>query len=332
MVEAMDLAVGQVMEKLDELGLAENTLVLFTSDNGCAPQARIHDLKAKGHDVSGGLRGNKADLYDGGVRVPFLARWPDRARPAESGQLVCLTDLFATFAELVDADVPAHAAEDSFSFASALLSRPGVPTRLVRDAVVLHSAFGSFAIREGEWKLALCAGSGGWSTPVNFDAEAAGLPMTQLYHIGGADRGERTNLQAEQPERVQRLEVRLREIVAAGRSTPGPRASRVPRSSTIDTRVGFMPGTADATRDWMAPTWLRGRRPVSRSLSTTEALGSSRSRLNTSRRGMERCTRAPETGPSDPMVRASSPSRARTRLRFWTKLVAPSALDWSKTS
>jgi hypothetical protein len=118
-----------------------------------------------------------------------------------------------------------HAAEDSFSFASALLSRPGVPTRPVRDAVVLHSAFGSFAIREGEWKLALCAGSGGWSTPVNFDAEAAGLPMTQLYHIGGADRGERTNLQAEQPERVQRLEVRLREIVAAGRSTPGPRAS-----------------------------------------------------------------------------------------------------------
>ena len=220
-----DAAIGQLLAALERSGVADNTLFILTSDNGCAPQARIHDLKAKGHDVSGGLRGNKADLYDGGVRVPFLARWPDRARPAESGQLVCLTDLFATFAELVDADVPAHAAEDSFSFAPALLSRPGAPPRPVRDAVVLHSAFGSFAIREGEWKLALCAGSGGWSTPVNFDAEAAGLPMTQLYHIGGADRGERTNLQAEQPERVQRLEARLREIVAAGRSTPGPRAS-----------------------------------------------------------------------------------------------------------
>lgn len=122
-----DAAIGQLLAALERSGVADNTLFILTSDNGCAPQARIHDLKAKGHDVSGGLRGNKADLYDGGVRVPFLARWPDRARPAESGQLICLTDLFATFAELVDADVPAHAAEDSFSFAPALLSRPGAP-------------------------------------------------------------------------------------------------------------------------------------------------------------------------------------------------------------
>lgn len=220
-----DAAIGQLLAALERSGVADNTLFILTSDNGCAPQARIHDLKAKGHDVSGGLRGNKADLYDGGVRVPFLARWPDRVRPAVSGQLVCLTDLFATFADLVGADVPADAAEDSFSFASALLSSPEASTRPVRDAVVLHSAFGSFAIREGEWKLALCAGSGGWSAPVNYDAEQAGLPLTQLYHIGGDDRGERNNRQAEQPERVQRLESRLREIVAAGRSTPGPRAA-----------------------------------------------------------------------------------------------------------
>jgi len=220
-----DAAIGQVLAALERSGVAENTLVIVTSDNGCAPQARIHDLKAKGHDVSGGLRGHKADLYDGGVRVPFLARWPERVRPAVSGQLVCLTDLFATVAELVGAASPEGAAEDSFSFAPALLARPPAPGQPVRDAVVLHSAFGSFAIREGEWKLALCAGSGGWSAPVNYDAEQAGLPPTQLYHIGGDDRGERNNRQAEQPERVQRLESRLREIVAAGRSTPGPRAT-----------------------------------------------------------------------------------------------------------
>lgn len=219
-----DAAIGQLLATLERSGEAENTLLIVTSDNGCAPQARIHDLKAKGHDVSGGLRGNKADLYDGGVRVPFLVRWPERVRPAVSGQLVCLTDLFATFAEVVGARVPHDAAEDSFSFASALLARAPVPGQPVRDAVVLHSAFGSFAIREGDWKLALCAGSGGWSAPVNYDAEQAGLPMTQLYHIGGADRGERNNLEAQQPERVQRLESRLREIVAAGRSTPGPQA------------------------------------------------------------------------------------------------------------
>ncbi len=240
-----DAAIGQLLAALERSGVADNTLFILTSDNGCAPQARIHDLKAKGHDVSGGLRGNKADLYDGGVRVPFLARWPDRVPPAESGQLVCLTDLFATFAELVGADVPTDAAEDSFSFASALLSRSGAPTRPARDAVVLHSAFGSFAIREGEWKLALCAGSGGWSAPVNFDAEAAGLPMTQLYHIGGADRGERTNLQAEQPERVRQLEARLREIVAAGRSTLGPRASNAVevalRKPSLQTQRGRAP-------------------------------------------------------------------------------------------
>ena len=214
-----DWAVGEVLAALDRAGVARDTLLFFTSDNGCSPQARIDDLHDKGHAVSGPLRGYKADVFDGGHRVPFFVRWPARIKAAVSSQLVCLTDIFATCAEVVGAPVPASAGEDSFSLLGNLLGTG----QSARDAVVHHTVSGAFAIRQGPWKLALCPGSGGWSAPRDPEAVKRGLPDTQLYRIADGDIAEQKNLVTENPERVAQLTKLLERIIADGRSTPGPR-------------------------------------------------------------------------------------------------------------
>jgi arylsulfatase A-like enzyme len=214
-----DWAVGEVLGALERAGVARDTLVVFTSDNGCSPQARIEVLAEKGHAVNGPLRGHKADVFDGGHRVPFLVRWPARVPPAVSDQLVCLTDVFATCAEIVGANLPAEAGEDSFSFLGALTGRRAGSAR---TSVVHHTINGAFAIREGAWKLALCPGSGGWSAPRDPEAVRQGLPDTQLYRIGGDDLAERRNVYRENPDIVTRLTALLEQLVADGRSTPGP--------------------------------------------------------------------------------------------------------------
>lgn len=220
-----DWAVGEVLAALDRAGIANDTLVILTSDNGCSPLAKIDVLREKGHAVSGPLRGHKADVFDGGHRVPFLVRWPARVKPAVSDQLVCLTDVFATCAEITGASMPANTAEDSFSFLGNLTGRG----RSARDAVVHHTISGAFAIRQGPWKLALCPGSGGWSTPRDAEARKKGLPDTQLYRIGGGDLAEQKNVVAENPAVVARLTQLLEQIVANGRSTPGaPQQNAVP--------------------------------------------------------------------------------------------------------
>ncbi|WP_414660835.1 sulfatase family protein [Horticoccus sp. 23ND18S-11] len=220
-----DAAVGEVLAALDRAGVADNTLVIFTSDNGCSPSAKIEVLQEKGHAVSGPLRGHKADAFDGGHRVPFFVRWPARVKPAVSDQLVCLTDVFATCAEIVGARLPANAAEDSFSF---LANLTGTGTS-ARESVVHHTITGAFAIRQGPWKLALCPGSGGWSAPRDPEARKQGLPETQLYRIADGDLAEEKNVYAQHPEIVARLTKLLEQQVAAGRTTPGaPQPNAVP--------------------------------------------------------------------------------------------------------
>jgi len=210
-----DGALGEVLAALDTNGVAENTLVIFTSDNGCAPYIGVDKLEKLGHFPSADLRGYKADIFDGGHRIPFIARWPGKIRPgAQSGQLISLTDLMATCAEIVGAKLPDNAGEDSVNILPALT---GTADKPVREAVVHHSINGKFAIRQGNWKLELCSGSGGWSNPKD---GAPGLPPLQLYDMT-RDVGEQTNLQAEHPEVVARLTKLLEEYVAEGRSTPG---------------------------------------------------------------------------------------------------------------
>ncbi|MBN2508310.1 MAG: arylsulfatase [Verrucomicrobia bacterium] len=214
-----DAAIGEVLNALDHANLTSNTLVFAASDNGCSPQAGFNELAAKGHHPSAGFRGHKADIFDGGHRIPFLARWPGRIPPGSTtDQLACLADLMATCADLLDTPLPPNAGEDSISLLPALLGHPLTP---LREAVVHHSINGSFAIRQGPWKLALCPDSGGWSAPKPGSAAARGLPPVQLYNLA-ADPGEQTNLHAQHPEIVERLTRLLETYVRNGRSTPGP--------------------------------------------------------------------------------------------------------------
>lgn len=213
-----DAAVGSILEALDKLELTANTLIIFTADNGCSPEADFPELAKSGHHPGGRFRGHKADLFEGGHRVPFLARWPAKVAAGSTyPHPVCLTDLFATCASIIDAGVPDDAAEDSFDLLPALT---GATTKPVRESVIHHSINGSFAIREGKWKLLLCPDSGGWSVPKPDSPEAASLPPIQLYNLE-ADPGERLNLAEAQPETVARLLAILERDVARGRSTPG---------------------------------------------------------------------------------------------------------------
>jgi arylsulfatase A-like enzyme len=213
-----DAGIGQVLDSLERNGLAENTLVILTSDNGCSPQARYEELLPKGHHPSHVFRGHKADIYEGGHHIPFIARWPAKVKAgSRSDQLLCLTDLMATCAEILGTRLADNAGEDSVSFLSALLGQEQQP---LREAVVHHSINGSFAIRQGKWKLALCAGSGGWSAPRPGRDDTSGLPPVQLFDLS-ADIGEQRNVQAEHPEVVAQLTVLLARYVAEGRSTPG---------------------------------------------------------------------------------------------------------------
>lgn len=213
-----DAAVGAVLEALERGGIARETLVIMTSDNGCSPMADIGGLVAKGHNPSHVFRGHKADIYDGGHRVPFLARWPARIKAGgTSAQLVCLTDLMATCADILEEKLPEAAGVDSFSFLAALTGRGAGP---VRESIVHHSINGSFAIREGRWKLELCPGSGGWSAPRPGKDDTSGMPPVQLYDMS-ADVGEKRNVQVEHPDVVARLTGLIEKLVADGRSTPG---------------------------------------------------------------------------------------------------------------
>ena len=213
-----DWAVGEVLAALEKNEVAGKTLVIFTSDNGCSPAARIPQLEQQGHYPSEHRRGYKADIWDGGHRIPFLARWPGKIQPGtRSGQLVCLNDLMATCAEILAVKLPDNAGEDSVSILPALLGTAGKP---LHEAVVHHSINGSFAIRQGPWKLELCGDSGGWSAPKPGSAEAQRLPPTQLYDMT-KDVGERVNECQAHPEVVARLTKLLEKYIADGRSTPG---------------------------------------------------------------------------------------------------------------
>jgi arylsulfatase A-like enzyme len=216
----VDHDMGLILDALEANGLAENTIVVFTADNGCSPQANIPELLAAGHNPSHIYRGHKADLYEGGHRVPFLVRWPAKVKAGSiSDQLVGQFDFIATFADLLEKPLPEDAGEDSVSFLPALLGTDEGP---IRRSLVSQSINGSFAIRDGEWKLLLCPGSGGWSVPRPGADDTSEMPDFQLYDLS-ADPGETTNLVAAQPERVAKMKAAMEEAIAEGRTTPGPR-------------------------------------------------------------------------------------------------------------
>ncbi|MDF1824748.1 MAG: arylsulfatase [Verrucomicrobiales bacterium] len=212
-----DHVVGEVSKALKRNGFANNTLFIFTSDNGCSKAAGIDKLAEKGHLVSAHLRGSKADIWDGGHRIPFIVRWPGKVEAgSQSDQLICLTDLLATTAEILEAELPGATGEDSVSFLPAL---SGDKITSTRNGVIHHSYSGHFAYRQGPWKLILAKGSGGWTSPKENEMPEDSTPG-QLYHLD-RDPGETNSLYLEKPGKVQALLTLLKEDVSRGRSTGG---------------------------------------------------------------------------------------------------------------
>lgn len=217
----VDDVVGQIVSALRRTGIVENTLLIFTSDNGCSPMANFEELASFGHLPGGPFRGGKADIYEAGHRVPFVVQWPERiAANSTSDQLTGLVDLMATAAEMVGDTLDADEGEDSYSMLSSLLGKS--TTMLKRPDIIHHSINGSFAIRKDSWKLAFCPGSGGWSSPTPKEAAESQLPPLQLFDLS-IDPGEQNNLIDQHSDRVEELTAIIKRQIEEGRSTPGVR-------------------------------------------------------------------------------------------------------------
>ena len=219
-VMMLDDYVGQLNRKLKEAGIEENTLVIFTSDNGCSPEADFEELAAKGHLPGYIYRGHKADIFEAGHRVPFIAKWPAHINQGRvNHQTICMTDFLATCAAIAGYDLQDTEGEDSYSLLPLLKGEATSGT--FREATVHHSINGSFAIRKENWKLIMCPGSGGWSFPRPGDKQAISkLPEIQLYDLH-ADPAEANNLSESKPGKVKELRELLTKYVKEGRSTPG---------------------------------------------------------------------------------------------------------------
>ncbi|HKJ68544.1 MAG TPA: arylsulfatase [bacterium] len=200
----VDAAIGRVLSTLVELGLQQNTLVVFTSDNG--PVWYDDDVEEFRHDSAGMLRGMKGDIWEAGHRMPFIARWPGHIRPgSESGETICFTDMLATFAGILEVDLPPEAGADSYNILPILLEEEY--EQPLREATIHYSTARFFAIRQGRWKLVPHRGSGGFSEPRRI-TPGPGEPEGQLYDME-VDPRETTNLYQDRPEVVKRLSALL---------------------------------------------------------------------------------------------------------------------------
>ena len=214
-VTQTDAAVGRVLAALDSRKLADNTLVIFTSDNGAIPLPA--QFASSGHKTNGPWRGQKSDCWEAGHRVPYLVRWPGRTPAgATCNETICHTDVLATLAALIGRKLPDDAAEDSFNILPLFLGSTG--QRPIREATVHHSGDGMFAIRQGKWKAIFHLGSGGFSQPKT-EKPVPGGPTGQLYELD-ADPAESRNLWLETPDVVASLTALLSRYQAEGRSRP----------------------------------------------------------------------------------------------------------------
>ncbi len=238
----VDFRVGQVLDVLDEKGLAHDTLVIFSTDNGASagPNDCAKLERDFGHYCSHIYRGYKSDIWDGGHRLPFLVRWPDTIKAGtKCDQAIGLFDLFATVADITGQVYPDSAGEDSVSFYPALKGEKIDESQ--REALIYHSYYGYFGIRKGKWKLCRCPAAGGWGINDITDDEAReqGLPELQLYDME-VDPGERANMVHEYPEIVQELTETLHRCIVRGRSVKG--------AAQFDDKISF--------KDWGQVVWL----------------------------------------------------------------------------
>lgn len=224
-IHQLDWIVGELLATLEKLGVADNTIVIFTSDNGPEVTSVIHTRADHGHDGARPWRGMKRDSWEGGHRVPFLVRWPGNVKASTtSAQLTSLTDVMATVAAIIGAKLPDNAAEDSFNMLPAWLKEQQSPIRpyLLQQAFAGHR---TLSIRRGEWKYLDHSGSGGNRYDNNPGLKPFHLPDTtpdapgQLYNLA-TDPGETTNLYEARPEVVAELKAILEQSKMSGRSCP----------------------------------------------------------------------------------------------------------------
>ena len=209
-----DAMLGKIMQALKETGVADNTLLIFTSDNGA--DWKPEDIAQFEHRANAEWRGEKADIWEAGHRIPFIARWPGHIKPNSiSNELGSLTDFTATVAAIDGISLPHNAAEDSFDLLPALLGKNDKP---IRNTIVDESSDGMLTIRQGNWKLEEGLGSGGFSFPVRVEP-APGGPAGQLYDLA-SDPHEMHNLYQERPEIVQRLSKLLESYQKQGYTRP----------------------------------------------------------------------------------------------------------------
>lgn len=216
----VDYEVGRIVNAITGIPRLENTLIFFTSDNGQSPRADFDDdeLPLAGHNGSYIYRGKKFDIFEGGHRVPFIASWPGKIEKGSwTDETICTTDFMATAADMLGVELPDDTAEDSYSILPVLTQKKY--SRPLREATVHHSNGGRFAIRQGDWKLILWPGSGGWAFPAT-EEDMKGLPRFQLYNLR-EDPGEENNLVSKYPIRVKTMKALLAKYVVQGRSTPG---------------------------------------------------------------------------------------------------------------
>lgn len=207
-----DWSAGQVIQAIDDAGISENTIVIFTADNGHSHYTGWDELVDAGHMPSGPFRGHKGDIWEGGHRVPLLVRWSGKIEPGStSSQLVSLTDIFATSLEVIGANLPEGGAEDSMSFLGAIL---GQSPKRVRTSLVSHSNQGEFAYRDGPWKLVYRR-----SDP-DLEESRGQATIAELYNLE-SDIAEEHDLAADKPEMVENLKRRFDELIARGASRPG---------------------------------------------------------------------------------------------------------------
>ncbi len=209
-----DWSAGQIIKAIDDAGISENTIVIFTADNGHSHYTGWESLIEAGHLPSGPYRGHKGDIWEGGHRVPFIVRWPGKVAAGTSNrQLVCLSDIFATCSEIVSVDLlPDNSAEDSFSFLNTLLGKDGPVSR---QNLVSHSVHGEFAYRSGPWKIV-------FKLPENNrEASRGKAAIVELYQLD-EDIAEEHNLTEERPGIVRQLTNEMSVLVQRGTSRPGP--------------------------------------------------------------------------------------------------------------
>ena len=273
-VMEVDHSVERVMKALKNRGLEENTLVLFSSDHGPASYAgnilkatpaQMLQLEAKGHHSNGPHRGYKFSVYEGGLRVPLIARWPGViAEGSTCDALVGTNDLMATLAEISGAMLGGEEAPDSISFAN-LLHNPiaeGTRKNLIMESVV------HFVVRDGPWKLCLCPGSGvpagsevaagndpmpdvAWAAALDLfdgtptESDLLKSPFVQLFDLSN-DLNEDRNLAAEHPDRVEAMVALLREQIESGRSTPGKKLTNDRSVEVVNVRDKRLPSVVRA--------------------------------------------------------------------------------------